>query len=177
MYVWLYACKTFSPYNSAQSEIELCSIFSEHAEIRSPYPPHTLGFHWSDKGGAKWLKRTILYLASEVWQQKTRPPAFQSLRSPSSLFLPLGFSVILGKQLPYQEAIMMISVSLFQVVQPSNHATFQSILKAVGIVPGIPEPCCVPSVMNPLSVLFLDESQNVVLKVYPNMSIHSCACR
>eukprot|EP00062_Callorhinchus_milii_P018820 gi/632972682/ref/XP_007902779.1/ PREDICTED: bone morphogenetic protein 3B isoform X1 [Callorhinchus milii] len=64
-----------------------------------------------------------------------------------------------------------------KVVRPSNHATIQSIVKAVGIIPGIPEPCCVPDKMNALSVLFFDENKNVVLKVYPNMSVETCACR
>ncbi|XP_004680731.1 PREDICTED: bone morphogenetic protein 3B [Condylura cristata] len=64
-----------------------------------------------------------------------------------------------------------------RVVRPSNHATIQSIVRAVGIVPGIPEPCCVPDKMNSLGVLFLDENRNVVLKVYPNMSVETCACR
>lgn len=64
-----------------------------------------------------------------------------------------------------------------QVVRPSNHATIQSIVRAVGIVPGIPEPCCVPEKMSPLSVLFLDPNRNMVLKVYPGMSVDTCACR
>ncbi|XP_007249611.3 growth/differentiation factor 10 [Astyanax mexicanus] len=64
-----------------------------------------------------------------------------------------------------------------KIVRPSNHATIQSIVKTVGIIPGIPEPCCVPEKMNPLSVLFLDESRNIVLKVYPNMSVETCSCR
>ncbi|XP_018621627.1 growth/differentiation factor 10 [Scleropages formosus] len=64
-----------------------------------------------------------------------------------------------------------------KLVRPSNHATIQSIVKAVGIVLGVPEPCCVADKMNPLSVLFLDEGRNVVLKVYPSMSVETCACR
>ncbi|KAJ4940105.1 hypothetical protein JOQ06_026415 [Pogonophryne albipinna] len=64
-----------------------------------------------------------------------------------------------------------------KVVRPSNHATIQSIVRAVGIVPGVPEPCCVPDKMSPLSVLFLDTSRNMVLKVYPGMSVDTCACR
>lgn len=64
-----------------------------------------------------------------------------------------------------------------QVVRPSNHATIQSIVRAVGIIPGIPEPCCVPEKMSPLSVLFLDPDRNMVLKVYPGMSVDTCACR
>ncbi|TRY85656.1 hypothetical protein DNTS_020359 [Danionella cerebrum] len=62
-------------------------------------------------------------------------------------------------------------------LKPSNHATIQSIVRAVGVVPGIPEPCCVPEKMSPLSILFFDEDKNVVLKVYPNMTVDSCACR
>ncbi|XP_030643652.1 bone morphogenetic protein 3 [Chanos chanos] len=62
-------------------------------------------------------------------------------------------------------------------LKPSNHATIQSIVRAVGVVPGIPEPCCVPEKMSPLSILFFDEDKNVVLKVYPNMTVESCACR
>ncbi|XP_015266059.1 PREDICTED: growth/differentiation factor 10 [Gekko japonicus] len=64
-----------------------------------------------------------------------------------------------------------------KIVRPSNHATIQGIVKAVGIIPGIPEPACVPNAMNSLSVLFRDRSDNLVLKVYPNMSVDSCACR
>ncbi|KAI4884666.1 hypothetical protein NFI96_015358 [Prochilodus magdalenae] len=64
-----------------------------------------------------------------------------------------------------------------KVVHPSNHATIQSIVRAVGIVPGVPEPCCVPEKMSPLAVLFLDTSRSMVLKVYPSMSVDTCACR
>ncbi|XP_051530569.1 growth/differentiation factor 10b [Myxocyprinus asiaticus] len=63
-----------------------------------------------------------------------------------------------------------------KVVHPSNHATIQSIVRAVGIVPGVPEPCCVPDKMSPLAVLFLDTSRNIVLKVFPSMSVETCAC-
>ncbi|XP_075565710.1 bone morphogenetic protein 3 isoform X1 [Pelecanus crispus] len=64
-----------------------------------------------------------------------------------------------------------------KALKPSNHATIQSIVRAVGVVPGIPEPCCVPEKMSSLSILFFDENKNVVLKVYPNMTVESCACR
>ncbi|NWH76835.1 BMP3 protein, partial [Piaya cayana] len=64
-----------------------------------------------------------------------------------------------------------------KTLKPSNHATIQSIVRAVGVIPGIPEPCCVPEKMSSLSILFFDENKNVVLKVYPNMTVDSCACR
>ncbi|XP_038123105.1 growth/differentiation factor 10b [Cyprinodon tularosa] len=64
-----------------------------------------------------------------------------------------------------------------KLAHPSNHATIQSIVRAVGIIPGVPEPCCVPDKMSPLSVLFLDPDRNLVLKVYPGMSVDTCGCR
>lgn len=64
-----------------------------------------------------------------------------------------------------------------KMARPSNHATIQSIVRAVGIIPGVPEPCCVPETMSPLAVLYQDESRNPVLKIYPNMSVQSCSCR
>ncbi|XP_047465899.1 growth/differentiation factor 10b [Mugil cephalus] len=63
------------------------------------------------------------------------------------------------------------------VARPSNHAIIQSIVRVVGIVPGIPESCCVPDKMSPLAVLFLDLDRNMVLKIYPGMSVDTCACR
>ncbi|XP_077439133.1 growth/differentiation factor 10 [Vanacampus margaritifer] len=64
-----------------------------------------------------------------------------------------------------------------KVVKPSNHATIQSIVRAVGIISGVPEPCCVPERMSPLAVLYQEDTNDLVLKIYPNMSVQSCSCR
>nr|XP_032824964.1 growth/differentiation factor 10-like [Petromyzon marinus] len=64
-----------------------------------------------------------------------------------------------------------------KAVRPTNHATIQSVMRAVGLVPGLPGPCCVPDKMTPLSILYVDQADSVVLKLYPNMSVESCACR
>lgn len=76
-----------------------------------------------------------------------------------------------------KDSFFISLVPPLQALKPSNHATIQSIVRAVGVVPGIPEPCCVPEKMSSLSILFFDEDKNVVLKVYPNMTVDSCACR
>ncbi|XP_076825503.1 uncharacterized protein LOC143471053 [Clavelina lepadiformis] len=59
----------------------------------------------------------------------------------------------------------------------SNHAILQAFINALEINPEVPAPCCVPDKLMSLSVLFYDKDDNVVLKVYPNMSVESCACR
>ncbi|XP_070544211.1 bone morphogenetic protein 3-like [Ptychodera flava] len=61
-------------------------------------------------------------------------------------------------------------------LNPSNHAAVQSIVHALEAVKGVPPPCCVPDKLSPLSILYFDATRNVVLKVYPNMSVDTCAC-
>ena len=41
----------------------------------------------------------------------------------------------------------------------------------------IPMPCCAPTKLSGLSVLYFDESSNVVLKKYKNMIVKSCGCQ
>ncbi|XP_022079532.1 growth/differentiation factor 10-like [Acanthaster planci] len=60
---------------------------------------------------------------------------------------------------------------------PSNHATIQSVMSVAGTQTKIPPPCCVPEKMTSLSILFLDENDNVGLKNYRNMVVESCGCR
>ncbi|VDI68563.1 bone morphogenetic protein 3/3B [Mytilus galloprovincialis] len=62
-------------------------------------------------------------------------------------------------------------------LRPSNHATIQSMVHAIGIYKDVPAPCCVPDSMSSVTLLYFDESRNVVLKNYPSMTVNSCACR
>ncbi|KAI0223103.1 Bone morphogenetic protein 3 [Lamellibrachia satsuma] len=62
-------------------------------------------------------------------------------------------------------------------LRPSNHATIQSLVQAVGLYTDVPAPCCVPEALSSVTLLYFDESQNVVLKNYPAMTVQSCACR
>nr|ANJ60739.1 bone morphogenetic protein 3 [Pinctada fucata] len=62
-------------------------------------------------------------------------------------------------------------------LRPSNHATIQSMVHAIGIYSKVPAPCCVPDNMSSLTLLYFDENRNVVLKNYPRMTVDSCACR
>ena len=61
-------------------------------------------------------------------------------------------------------------------VKPSNHATVQSIVHELNLTPGIGRPCCVPTMLLPISLLYYDNHDNVVLKQYPDMVADSCGC-
>ncbi|XP_072051408.1 bone morphogenetic protein 3-like [Amphiura filiformis] len=66
---------------------------------------------------------------------------------------------------------------LAKELNPSNHAALQSVINALGAIPNIPAPCCVPEKMSSIMILFFDEDKNVLLKSYSNMQVDSCSCR
>ena len=65
---------------------------------------------------------------------------------------------------------------LGQSQKPTNHATVQSIIHEIKLTDGVARPCCVPSRLLSLSLLYYDENDNVVLKQYGEMVADSCGC-
>ncbi|XP_044514566.1 embryonic growth/differentiation factor 1-like isoform X1 [Gracilinanus agilis] len=57
-----------------------------------------------------------------------------------------------------------------------NHAVMQSLMHSVAPTT-TPPPCCVPVKLSPISVLFYDNSDNVVLRHYEDMVVDECGCR
>ncbi|GFQ69602.1 bone morphogenetic protein 3 [Trichonephila clavata] len=62
-------------------------------------------------------------------------------------------------------------------IQSSNHATIQGLIHSLGMKKNIPELCCVPSSLAPVSLLYYDQNHNIVLKSFPDMSVQNCSCR
>lgn len=61
-------------------------------------------------------------------------------------------------------------------LEPTNHAVIQTLMNSMD--PGISPPsCCVPSKLSPISILYIDSSNNVVYKQYEDMVVESCGCR
>ncbi|XP_006886033.1 PREDICTED: embryonic growth/differentiation factor 1 [Elephantulus edwardii] len=58
-----------------------------------------------------------------------------------------------------------------------NHAALRALMHSVapGALGGLP--CCVPARLSPISVLFFDNSDNVVLRHYEDMVVDECGCR
>ncbi|XP_067876435.1 growth/differentiation factor 10-like isoform X1 [Heterodontus francisci] len=137
-----------------------------------------------EQGHGEQLIRSQVLSFDEKTMRKARRRQWNQPRTCSRRYLKVDFAdigwsewIISPKSFDAYYCAGACEFPMPKVVRPSNHATIQSIVKAVGIIPGIPEPCCVPDKMNALSVLFFDENKNVVLKVYPNMSVETCACR
>ncbi|GFS42381.1 bone morphogenetic protein 3 [Trichonephila inaurata madagascariensis] len=62
-------------------------------------------------------------------------------------------------------------------IQSSNHATIQGLIHSLGLKKNIPELCCVPNSLAPVSLLYYDQNKNIVLKSFPDMSVQNCSCR
>ncbi|KAM4675949.1 bone morphogenetic protein 7-like [Discoglossus pictus] len=57
----------------------------------------------------------------------------------------------------------------------SNHAIVQTLVHFIN-PDAAPKPCCAPTELHAISVLYFDDSSNVVLKKYKNMVVRTCGC-
>ncbi|XP_013385477.1 bone morphogenetic protein 7 isoform X2 [Lingula anatina] len=57
----------------------------------------------------------------------------------------------------------------------TNHAIVQTLVHLME-PEKIPKPCCAPTKLTAISVLYFDDNSNVILKKYRNMVVKSCGC-
>ncbi|XP_043289574.1 protein 60A-like [Venturia canescens] len=57
----------------------------------------------------------------------------------------------------------------------TNHAIVQTLVH-LARPSTIPKPCCIPTKLSTISVLYFHDDQNVVLKKYKNMAVRACGC-
>lgn len=65
---------------------------------------------------------------------------------------------------------------LAEHLNATNHAVVQTLVNSVN-PSAVPRACCVPTDLSPISMLYLDEYEKVVLKNYENMVVEGCGCR
>lgn len=58
----------------------------------------------------------------------------------------------------------------------TNHAIVQTLVNSVNPAT-VPKACCVPTELSSISMLYLDELNNLVLKHYQDMAVEGCGCR
>ncbi|XP_077999875.1 bone morphogenetic protein 2-like [Glandiceps talaboti] len=58
----------------------------------------------------------------------------------------------------------------------TNHAIVQTLVNSVD-PEAVPKACCVPTELSPISMLYLDEYEKVILKNYQEMVVEGCGCR
>jgi len=57
----------------------------------------------------------------------------------------------------------------------TNHAIVQTLAHLTKPL-SVPQPCCAPTKLSAISVLYFDDSSNVILKKYRNMVVRACGC-
>uniref|UniRef100_A0A8C4N3I5 TGF-beta family profile domain-containing protein n=1 Tax=Eptatretus burgeri TaxID=7764 RepID=A0A8C4N3I5_EPTBU len=57
----------------------------------------------------------------------------------------------------------------------TNHAIVQALIHLMK-PEAVPKPCCAPTKLNAISILYFDNKRNVILKKYQNMVVHACGC-
>ncbi|XP_066521943.1 growth/differentiation factor 10b [Hoplias malabaricus] len=153
--------------------------YSTYFAFKPKPSPKTRSHEAKEEGGTSqelsFDERTMKMARRKQWSE----PRVCSRRYLRVDFADIGWSewILAPKAFDAYYCAGMCGFPMPKTVRPSNHATIQSIVRAVGIVPGVPEPCCVPENMSPLAVLFLDPSRNTVLKLFPSMSVDTCSCR
>ncbi|XP_044311959.1 embryonic growth/differentiation factor 1 isoform X2 [Varanus komodoensis] len=65
---------------------------------------------------------------------------------------------------------------LTEELNSTNHAILQTIVHSLD-PKGTPQPCCVPVRLSPISILYYDNNDNVVLRHYEDMVVDECGCR
>lgn len=58
----------------------------------------------------------------------------------------------------------------------TNHAVVQTLVNSINSNLA-PKACCIPTQLNPISMLYLDDQNKVVLKNYQDMAVVGCGCR
>ncbi|XP_034401634.1 bone morphogenetic protein 8A-like [Cyclopterus lumpus] len=57
----------------------------------------------------------------------------------------------------------------------TNHALIQQVVHLLK-PDEVPKACCAPTKLSPISVLFYDDNNNVILKKHRNMVVKTCGC-
>uniref|UniRef100_K7FQY7 TGF-beta family profile domain-containing protein n=1 Tax=Pelodiscus sinensis TaxID=13735 RepID=K7FQY7_PELSI len=65
---------------------------------------------------------------------------------------------------------------LTEELNSTNHAILQTMVHSLD-PEGTPQPCCVPVRLSPISILYYDNNDNVVLRHYEDMVVDECGCR
>lgn len=132
--------------------------------LKQPRPrrsPRSLGPEFTNAGGnfksssKKGCSRRMLYVS------------FQRLGWQDWIIAPEGYSAFFC----FGECSFPLSAQM----NATNHAIVQTLVHLMNPTVA-PQPCCSPTKLSAISVLYFDDSNNVVLKKYTNMVVKACGC-
>lgn len=105
---------------------------------------------------------------SKTCQRKEMYVDFREIGWADWIIAPSGYSAY------YCDGICPFPIS--DHLNTTNHAIIQTLVHSLEPRKAAP-PCCVPTHLTPISMLYYDNHNNVVLKQYEDMVVGSCGCR
>ena len=122
----------------------------------------------SSNRNLKRLSRKSRSLRSSVCQKHPMVVDFKDLGWSDWVIAPRSFQAYrCGGECPYPLGVTL---------NATNYALLLTMMNSFEQT-NSPTPCCVPTNLIPLSVLYLDPSDNLVLHNYEDMIVESCGCR
>jgi hypothetical protein len=105
--------------------------------------------------------------AGKACQMKTLFVSFRDLQWQEWIIAPEGYSAF------YCQGECSFPLNIH--MNATNHAIVQTLVHLMNPF-GVPKPSCAPTKLTPISVLYFDDSNNVILKKYKNMVVRACGC-
>lgn len=148
-------------FKMARGDINVRSRTRRSADTVNKTPDETEGmYHW---GGDSY---SMDYRQSAC-QRHTLYVSFKSLGWQDWIIAPDGYPAFYCRG----ECTFPLGAQM----NSTNHAIVQTLVHLTKPY-AVPKPCCAPTKLSPIQVLYFDEKSNVVLKRYKNMKVKACGC-
>ncbi|KAM3840072.1 bone morphogenetic protein 7 isoform 1-T1 [Vipera latastei] len=152
------------------TEVHFRSIRStggkQRNQNRSKAPKNQEAFRVSNLGGTQTLENS----SSDQRQACKKHELYVSFRDlgwQDWIIAPEGYAAY------YCEGECAFPLNSY--MNATNHAIVQTLVHFIN-PDTVPKPCCAPTQLNAISVLYFDDSSNVILKKYRNMVVRACGC-
>lgn len=161
---------TFSGKKTQEEEVRNKSN-SKRVKRNNGGGPHQHQHHQKRKSSSKGTRRRRpekSHAAREVCSRKPMFFDFQAVGWMDWILAPPGF------QAYYCQG--RCEYPMAEHLNYTNHATIQALVNSVNYNL-VPSPCCVPTELSPVTLLYYDTNNKVVLTNYHDMVVEGCGCR
>ncbi|XP_064652821.1 bone morphogenetic protein 7-like [Lineus longissimus] len=128
------------------------------------YDPDEMAF--SDQSWS-WGRMSYNRYDHQVCQRRTLYVSFKDLKWQDWIIAPEGYAAFFC----HGECSFPLNAHM----NATNHAIIQTLVHSMRPLM-VPKPCCAPTKLSAISVLYFDDNENVILKKYRNMVVKSCGC-
>ena len=154
----------------------LLAYFKENQEIKiERLKRDTHRRHWSEatlyesynNNYNPYLNPEQRYSSTRSCQKRNLYVSFKDLGWQDWIIAPEGYPAFFC----YGECSFPLNAHM----NATNHAIVQTLVHLMN-PSDVPKPCCAPTKLSSIMVLYFDDNSNVILKKYKNMVVKSCGC-